>query len=199
MNCSISIYGFSFAAPTIIKQLGYTSAEAQLMTIPIYVVGALSTVIFARLADKQQKRWLFIVIPFSIALVGFIGVLAIPHPRLPGLTYAFLFLITGGLYPSLIGCVSWVGNNLAPSFKRAIGLALLMTVGGLGGAVGSNIFLQEQAPNYWVGYGVCAFIVAASIVSALILQWATKCINRKRDLVPEEQVRAQYTEGQYCA
>src|SRR5688572_17639592 len=111
MNCSISIYGFSFAAPTIIKQLGYTSAEAQLMTIPIYVVGALSTVIFARLADKQQKRWLFIVIPFSIALVGFIGVLAIPHPRLPGLTYAFLFLITGGLYPSLIGCVSWVGNN----------------------------------------------------------------------------------------
>jgi MFS family permease len=193
---AISIYGFSFAAPTIIKQLGYTSAEAQLMTIPIYVVGAISTVVFARLADKRQKRWLFIVIPFSIALIGFIGVLSIPHPRLPGLTYFFLFFITGGLYPSLIGCVSWVGNNLAPSYKRAIGMALLMTVGGLGGAVGSNIFLQEQAPNYWVGYGVCAFIVAASIVSAIVLQWATKRINRKRDLISEAEVRARYTEDE---
>lgn len=193
---SISVYGFSFSAPTIIRGLGYSSAQAQLLTIPIYFVGACSTVIFARLSDRRRKRWVFIVIPFSIALIGFIGVLAIPHPRLPGLTYFFLFFITSGLYPSIIGCISWVGNNLAPSFKRAIGMALLISIGNLGGAVGSNIFLREQAPNYWLGYGFSAGVIVSAITATIILQFATKRINKKRDLIPEEEIRARYTEGQ---
>lgn len=33
-------YGMSFALPTIIKQLGYTSAVAQLMTVPVYFAAA---------------------------------------------------------------------------------------------------------------------------------------------------------------
>ncbi|KAH6663996.1 major facilitator superfamily domain-containing protein [Plectosphaerella plurivora] len=193
---SISVYGFSFAAPTIIRGLGYSSAQAQLLTIPIYFVGACSTVIFARLSDRRRNRWIFIVIPFSIALVGFIAVLAIPHPRLPGLTYFFLFFITSGLYPSIIGCISWVGNNLAPSFKRAIGMALLISIGNLGGAVGSNIFLREQAPNYWLGYGFSAGVIVSAITATIILQFATKRINKKRDLIPEDEIRARYTEDE---
>src|SRR6478735_9392412 len=158
---SISTYGFNFASPTIIKELGYTAAQAQLLTIPIYFVGACSTIIFARLADRQRKRWVFIIIPFFIAMVGFIAMLSIPHPKFPGLTYFFLFFITTGLYPSIIGCISWIGNNLAPSFKRAIGMALLISIGNLGGAVGSNIFLQKQAPHYWLGYGFSLGIMSA--------------------------------------
>ncbi|KAJ4168749.1 hypothetical protein NW754_010677 [Fusarium falciforme] len=129
---SICIYGFSFASPTIILELGYTAAQAQLLTIPIYFLGACLTLFFAYMADRRRNRWMFIIIPFSIGLVGFVGLLSIPHPRLPGLTYAFLFCIPSGLYPAVIGCVSWVGNNLAPSFKRAISMALLMTIGNLG-------------------------------------------------------------------
>ncbi|CRK17073.1 hypothetical protein BN1723_017517 [Verticillium longisporum] len=177
---SISVYGFSFAAPTIIRELGYTSAQAQLLTIPIYFFGACSTIFFARLADRRKTRWAFIVIPFSIALVGYVGVLSITHPGLPGLTYFFPFFITGGLYPSIIGRISWVGNNLAPSFKRAIGMALLMIVGNLGGAVGSNIFLEDQAPQYWLGYGLSAGIIVAAISSTVILQLSLKYINAKR-------------------
>lgn len=177
-------YGFSFSAPTIIQGPGYTSAEAQLLTIPIYFVSASSAFVFARLADRRQKRWLFIVIPFGIALIGFIGVLAVPYPRLPGLTYLFLLFITGDLYPSPVGCISWVGNNLAPSFKRAIGVALLISVGNLGGAVGSNI-LEEQSPNYWLGYGFLAGIIASATVSTITLLFATKHINKRRDRIPE--------------
>lgn len=134
--------------------------------------------------------------PFGVALIGFIGVLCVPHPRLPGLTYFFLFFITGGLYPSIMGIISWVGNNLAPSFKRAVGMALLISIGNLGGTVGSNIFLANQSPNYWLGYGFSAGVIVAAIISTIILQLATKNINKKRDLISEEEVRARYTEGQ---
>lgn len=192
---SISTYGFNFSSPTIIQELGYTAANAQLLTVPVYFFGACSAIFFARLADKRQTRWLFIVIPYCIALVGFVAILATTRTSIPGLTYFFLFFITGGLYPSIIGCISWVGNNLAPSYKRAIGMALLMTIGNLGGAIGSNIFLQEEAPHYWLGYGFSTGVITVAILATLILRGVTVAINKKRDRVSEEEIRAQYTEG----
>lgn len=125
------------------------------------------------------------------------GLLSIPHPRLPGLTYAFLFFIPAGVYPAVIGCISWVGNNLAPTFKRAIGMALLMTVGNLGGAIGSNIFLAKQAPHYWLGYRFSLGILIMGIACTVILRYAVLAINKKRDQVPEEQVLSRYTEGSF--
>lgn len=195
-NC-IATYGFNFSAPTIIHQLGYSAANAQLLTVPPYLLGSCSTLLFAYLSDKYRRRWVFIVIPFSIALVGYTALLAIPHPRLPGLTYFFMFWITAGLYASIIGTVSWVGNNLAPAFKRAVGMAVLMTVGNLGGTVGSNIFLAEQEPNYWLGYGLSLAIIVAAITCTVILRFTTQRINRKRDEVSEEEVRARYSEGTF--
>lgn len=191
---AISIYGFTYSAPTIIHELGYSSANAQLLTVPVYLLGAISTIIVSRIADKRQSRWPFIVGPYAVAAIGFIGLLSIPHPRLPGLTYFFLFFIPAGIYPPLIGCLSWVGNNLAPSWKRAVGMALLISLGNLGGAIGSNIFLQRQAPDYWLGYGMGLFHVTAAIVATMVLKWVYQRQNRQRDAVTEDEVRAKYTD-----
>lgn len=193
---SISLYGFTYSAPTIIEALGYKTADAQLLTIPIYVLGVISTIFFSVMADKYQKKWPFIIIPYSIGLVGFIGLLSVPHPKLPGLTYAFLFCIPAGVYPPLICCLSWIGANLAPSWKRAVGMALLISVGNLGGAIGSNIFLAKQAPNYWVGYGIGCGMLLAAIIATLILKTVLQRINKQRDLIDESEVRANYTEAQ---
>lgn len=230
---SICLYGFTYSAPTIILELGYTAANAQLLTIPIYLVGVASTIFFSVMADRHQTRWPFIVGPYSVALLGFVGLLSIPHPRLPGLTYALLFTIPGGVYPPLIGCLSWVGNNIAPTWKRAIGMALLISIGNvsppltralrkyvsqsedfnlmhgfceqrtwltlhlsqLGGAVGSNIFLAKQAPHYWLGYGLALGMVAAAIIATFILRIAYGVLNKKRDGMNEEEIRAKYSEG----
>ncbi|ETN46418.1 uncharacterized protein HMPREF1541_00602 [Cyphellophora europaea CBS 101466] len=191
---AITIYGFTYTAPTIILQLGYTSANAQLLTIPIYLLGAIATIVVSRIADKRQSRWPFIIGPYAVAAVGFIGLLSIPHPRYPGLTYAFLFCIPAGTYPPLIGCLSWVGNNIAPSWKRAVGMALLISLGNLGGAIGSNVFLQQQAPHYWLGYGMGLFNVTAAIVATLVLKTVYLRQNRKRDAISEQEVRAKYTD-----
>ncbi|KAK4942804.1 hypothetical protein LTR10_017564 [Elasticomyces elasticus] len=193
---SICLYGFTYSAPTIILGLGYTAANAQLLTIPIYVVGVCSTIFFSVLADRHQTRWPFIVIPFSVALVGFIGLLSIPHPKLPGLTYAFLFTIPGGVYPPLIGCLSWVANNLAPTWKRAVGMAVLISIGNMGGAIGSNIFLAQQAPHYWLGYGLALGMVLAAIISTFVLRIAYGMLNKQRDKMSEEEIRAKYTEDE---
>ncbi|KAK5940198.1 hypothetical protein PMZ80_007618 [Knufia obscura] len=145
---AISLYGFTYSAPTIIKGLGYTSANAQLLTIPVYLLGVISTISFSMMADKHQKKW-----PFIVA-------------------------------------------NLAPSWKRAVGMALLISIGNLGGAIGSNIFLANQAPDYWLGYGMGCGMVSAAIVCTMILKTALEKINKQRDAMDENEIRAKYTEAQ---
>jgi hypothetical protein len=60
-------------------------------------------------------------------------------------------MVPAGVYPRIIGILAWTRNNLALTWKHAIGMALLISLGNHGGAIDSNIFLQEQITRYWLG------------------------------------------------
>ncbi|KAJ9632925.1 hypothetical protein H2204_007493 [Knufia peltigerae] len=197
-GCSIGTYGFTATVPTVVKDLGYSDANAQLMTIPIYVAATFATVGVAWWSDRIQQRTPFLMGGFAIACVGFIGELAIPHPRLPGVTYFFLFLVAIGLYCPFTCVVTLVGNNLAPSSKRAVGMALLISVGNMGGICGSNIYFAAEAPKYPTGFGVCLAICFLSIVAAVVLRIAYRRENNRRDEYVaregEATIKARFTE-----
>ncbi|KAF2742359.1 MFS general substrate transporter [Sporormia fimetaria CBS 119925] len=192
------VYGFTATVPTVIEELGYSSANAQLLTIPIYVFAAIITLIFAWWSDYARVRSTFIIAGYCIASVGFIAQLAIPHPKYPGLTYGFLFPVAGGLYCPFICLVSWIANSLAPSSKRAVGMALLISVGNMGGIMGSNIYLAREAPKYRTGFGVSLAMCVAAIAMTFVLRWAYGRENQKREQLfrehSEEDIRARYSE-----
>lgn len=52
-----------FTMPTILTSMGYETADAQLLTIPPYAVGAMSAYAFAVFADKYSWRYPFILGP----------------------------------------------------------------------------------------------------------------------------------------
>ena len=64
-------YALKFSMPAIIKGMGYTSANAQLLTIPPYICGALSSYGFAVVADRTSWRMPFIVIPQCAVVIGY--------------------------------------------------------------------------------------------------------------------------------
>ncbi|KAF2197612.1 MFS general substrate transporter, partial [Delitschia confertaspora ATCC 74209] len=111
---TVGVYGFTATVPTVIAELGYSNAEAQLLTIPIYVFASIVTLIFAWWSDHAKQRSPFIMAGFSIAALAFIAQLAIPHPKYPGLTYGFLFPVAAGLYCPFVALVSWIGKLLLP-------------------------------------------------------------------------------------
>lgn len=92
--------------------------------------------------------------------------------------------------------MAWSANNLSPSWKRAVGVAILTSVGNLGGAIGSNIFMESQKPTYHIGYAISLTIVVLAIISTLGLKTAWKRLNDQRSLISEEEVRQQYTEDE---
>jgi len=147
------------------------------------------------MSDKYQQRSPFIMLGFTVGALGFLALLVIPHPKWPGLTYGMLFPAASGIYAGLIPLLAWFGNNLAPSSKRAVGMALLVSLGNLGGGlVGSNIFLDKTKPHYYLGYGLCMGIMIAGVVVAYILRVAYQRLNAQRDAMSEAEIRAKYTE-----
>lgn len=120
------------------------------------------------------------------------------HPNIPGASYFFLFLIAAGLYCPFICIVCLIGNNLAPSSKRAVGMALLISVGNLGGICGSNIFIAAQAPRYPLGFSVGLAICCCAIVMAYILRVAFRKENERKDRLmankSDAEIRAMYTD-----
>lgn len=65
-------YSLALFTPTIIKGLGYTNANANLLSVPPYVLGFITTLLVALASDKLMLRGPFIMGGMSIVIVGYI-------------------------------------------------------------------------------------------------------------------------------
>lgn len=141
------LYGISLFLPTIIKGLGYTSSQAQLLTVPIYVTAAILAVAGAFVADKYRKRALFLVVCLCFMLLGFTMYVITSSFSLsdtnvifrcistgnPRVVYGGVFIAVCAIYPAFPCVVTWLSNNLAGPWKRGAGMAIQIGVGNLGG------------------------------------------------------------------
>jgi hypothetical protein len=81
--------------------------------MPVYVVAMVVTTAGSFISDHYKRRCKTIIIGFTAGALGFIALIAFPHPKYPGVTYGFLFLAASDMYMTLCSIVCWVANNLA--------------------------------------------------------------------------------------
>jgi MFS family permease len=195
---SVPNAAFKFTMPQIIKQLGFTSSTAQLLTIPPYFCGGIAAWVTGRLADRFKWRFPFIAGPLVLLTVA-LAVLFSLATRVKenvGALYFSIILAQIGTYP-LLPCISaWTGNNLAPSWKRSIGLAWTLAAGNIGSLVGTNIFLDKEAPRYQTGYAVSLGFICLGLATAVILEIVLKARNKQKEAFNEDEVRESYTNEQ---
>lgn len=131
--CTV-VYGISFVLPSIINQLGYSATRAQAMSAPPYVFACLAVLFSGWAADRFQQRMLSMVIPNTVASLGFVVIIAsIRYSSVPGVTYFGLFLMAGGLYCLSPAVSAWIALNTAGDMKRATSMALMISFSQLGG------------------------------------------------------------------
>ncbi|KAJ5701306.1 hypothetical protein N7488_008854 [Penicillium malachiteum] len=131
---AILVYGISFVLPTIVEDLGYSDLKAQAMKAPPYVFACIVTIISGVAADRYRTRMLSVAVPNIMAIVGFIIIIAsVRYPCVSGVTCFGIFLMAGGLYPTSPAVIAWTALNMAGSMKRAVGMALMMSISQLGG------------------------------------------------------------------
>ncbi|RSH89712.1 hypothetical protein EHS25_001697, partial [Saitozyma podzolica] len=72
--------------------------------------------------------------------------------------------------------------------KRAMSSALELTMANISAAIGTNIFLGREAPNYPTGFGISLFTVGLGIVLAGLLWWMLARENERRDKLDKAAV-----------
>ncbi|TGJ82545.1 hypothetical protein E0Z10_g6226 [Xylaria hypoxylon] len=184
------LYGVSLFLPSIVKNLGYVSSTAQLLTVPIYVTGAILAIVVAYFSDRVGKRSPFVVTCMCAILLGFI--LCISTNK-PGVVYAGVFIAAAGLYPAFAGNIAWLSNNLAGGYKRSAGMAIQIGVGNLGGAFASNFYRQKDSPRYILGHALELGFTSVGLIAAAILILSYSRINKKRAKIVREGGHNEFT------
>ncbi|KAL4877360.1 major facilitator superfamily domain-containing protein [Aspergillus karnatakaensis] len=181
-----AVYALSLFLPTIIRGLGYSAALAQLLTIPIYAAATICCIAVGYYADKTAQRSFFTIACYITILIGYI--IAVAPPRfIPGLIYAGCFIAACGMYPAIPGLLALSSNNWAPDAKRAVGIAIQIGFGTMGGAAASNFYRSSDSPRYRLGHSLVLAFTALGLAAIVIYYITCKRLNAKREAMQDSE------------
>ncbi|EXL40188.1 hypothetical protein FOCG_17289 [Fusarium oxysporum f. sp. radicis-lycopersici 26381] len=175
---SLSLAVAAVFLPTIVKDLGYHSVQANLMTAPIYAVAYVTLLVTATLSDRFRTRGIPISIGGLIAGTGYIclGLLKDDLAR-----YVTCFLAVTGTYMAFPIVLTWITSAFAGDTKAGVGLGIVIAVTHAVGVAASNIYPKTDAPYYLMGNAVSSSLVFLTALSAVIMSVMLYRENRHRD------------------
>lgn len=175
---SLPLYTLSLFLPTIIKELGYTAAQAQLLTVPPYAVATMLTITVAVASEKFKIRAPFIMGGSSLAAVGYIILLSSTKP---GVGYFGTILAAAGIYPATAIVLSWPANNVSGQTKRATANAMQISIGNLGAVLGTQLYRSTDGPRFFLGHGFALGYLCSNVLVVGTLWMILKKENSRRD------------------
>lgn len=156
--------------------------KAQFLSAPPYIAGAISALACGKLSDHFNWRMPFVAIGGALILVGYSILLSLNGALATSTSavWAAVVLAMVGIYPIQPAVQAWNANNIAPSSRRAIGVALTNSIGNLGGIAGSFMYQESQAPRYETGFGLSLAVGAYTLLMALLLEWSYVISNKRK-------------------
>ncbi|KAJ5297337.1 hypothetical protein N7508_007586 [Penicillium antarcticum] len=148
---SLPLYTLSLFLPTIIKELGFSAAKAQLLSVPPYAVAFVLTIGVAIASENTRIRAPFIMGSSALGCIGYILLLS---QHRAGVSYLGIIFAAAGIYPAVAIVLSWPANNISGQTKRCIANALQISIGNLGAVLGTQLYRTESAPRYFLGHDV---------------------------------------------
>lgn len=178
----ISVAGLSstFFLPTILKDFHWSTSDAQLHTIPVYVFAAGCMILGAWASDRLKHRSSFIVGGITMATIGYAMLLA-QADKSRDYKFGAVFLVFGGTYMVVPMALAWLQNNLSGHWKRAFGSSIQVMIGNIAGIIGSNVFLQNQSPWFHAGYGASIGFLWLGAFAAITMALLMAAENKRRD------------------
>ncbi|BDD55748.1 hypothetical protein MAP00_001237 [Monascus purpureus] len=182
LGVTVSGYATALFIPSIMASLGYSGIQSQIHSIPVWIVAAVVTLLVSVATDRLKHRYGFIMFGVFVASIGYVLLLCRPSSTVPvGVHYMAVFFVTTGTYIVQPVTLVWMANNLAGHYKRAVGLAVQVGVGNVGGIIASNVFNADLAPQYTAGYAVSLGMMLLCGVMSSVFAWGVATENRRRE------------------
>jgi len=165
----ISFYGVAFWLPQIVQSFsGLGNTATSLISALPYVAASIGMVLVARHSDRSGDRRRHVALPAFAAAAGLlIGALIQGHPVL---AFLALCLSATGIW-STLGPFWSIPTGFLSGTAAAGGIALINSVGNIGGFVGPTVmgFLKERTQRFESGLLVLAATLVVAGVLALSL------------------------------
>jgi ACS family tartrate transporter-like MFS transporter len=176
----IGLYGLGFWAPQIVQAFGgLTNAEVGLLTAVPYAAAAVAMIAWGRRSDRVGERVWHVSLPLLLGASGFVASAWTGDARLSLLA---LTAAAVGIYGAF--GVFWTLPTAALTGSAAAGgIALINSVGNLGGYVGPVVVgrLRDTTGGYSAGLLVLS---AAMAVAGLVVLWFRTGLTGDRFGVP---------------
>ncbi|KXS13462.1 MFS general substrate transporter [Gonapodya prolifera JEL478] len=182
--CLCPLYSVSYFNPTIIKNLGYTSYIAQLMTVPPYVAAFVWTIGLSISSDRRRERAFHIIASFLVGIVGFGMQLGLDANT--GAKYFGVFLATMGPFGTIPIMMAFRTKTMRGSAtSAAISTAAMVSTGSIGSLVSPFLYPNWAGPQYVFGTIINLVLYGIGIVCLLVLHFVYRGVE-EGILVEEE-------------
>ncbi|BGP71095.1 hypothetical protein NBRC10513v2_004460 [Rhodotorula toruloides] len=184
------VQGVGFYLPSIIKSIYPTSStiRVQLLSVPPYVLGSLTTLATGYFSWKTRNRTLYMMISAPFVMLGFAMYIGSMNAHV---RYAAAFMVAIGAFSFGSLCTAFSAANVTSDTARAAALGTTVFMGNVGGLISTWTFLPRHAPRYLPGN---AFNLAGSSIM-LILSVAIWLWMRKENRAKENGRDDHYIEG----
>tara|TARA_R110002003_G_scaffold991_10_gene21914 strand:- start:79 stop:603 length:525 start_codon:yes stop_codon:yes gene_type:complete len=140
------------------------------------------TIFWAILSERYARRALFIIITSTVAIIGYIILLANTNPKArPGVSYLGTFFAAIGIYPSVALVLCWPAINVSGQTKRATANAMQISIGNLGAVLGTQLYRPNTAPRYVLGHSFALGYLCMNIVVVSTLWFILNRENREKE------------------
>ncbi|KIW30862.1 uncharacterized protein PV07_02555 [Cladophialophora immunda] len=172
-------YAFAYFLPLILHgAMGYSILTTYILIFPPYVLAAIWMFIAAYIGDRFMIRGPIIVFNACCTIAG---VVMMGYANTASVRYAGVFLGLPPYNASIPAIFSYQHNNIVGQTKRAIGAAVMIAGGGIGGIIASNAFQQKDAPGYRPGLNTVIAVQALTVVIICKNFFVFSRTNRKAD------------------
>ncbi|WP_288193136.1 MFS transporter [uncultured Phyllobacterium sp.] len=163
----IGLYGIGLWLPQMIKAMGFSNTQVGFITALPYLVSAIAMLLWGRHSDKTGERVWHVAIAAAVSAIGFIGSVYLQSNLVALLC---LGIASVGIYASL-GPFWAMPPVFLQGTAAAGGIALINSVGNLGGFVGPYLvgWIKQSTGSFQIGMGVLACCLAAAAVMVLFL------------------------------
>lgn len=163
--------GLQLYGPTIIKGLGFSKINANLLNAVSSVLIILLSYLISIASDTTHLRgpWCIVAYVWSIAFAG--ALFGLPMGTAKWARYAIFTLLSGGNSLAQGLNDAWVSINATDSTARSLGLAMVVIGSNLGAIAGQQLFQSSDAPRYTRAFLAILLLYLASIPVAIVLMW----------------------------
>ncbi|KAF0428747.1 MFS general substrate transporter [Gigaspora margarita] len=156
---------------------------SQLLSTPPFILGCISCIVVAKFSDCYGVRSPYLLLCILVSIAGY-AILVIPNASV-AVKYTAVCIIGLGVFSTVPTTLTWLTDNLAGDSKRAVGTAMMISWGNIGGVISAQLYKPIDAPAYKTGHSIALSLSVVAVIITIIQYYLLKRTNKYKLENPE--------------